>query len=142
MLTNDLSRVARWVARMVEGDALGAQSAVGWLRDDVLTCGVFYENFTGRSITATIAISPGAVVPKDFLWAIFNYPFNQLKVFKIFAMVGETNLRSQRLVEKMGFVRETVICDYYPDGDMFVYAMTKQQCRFLEKDDGKENQNT
>ena len=129
--------VIEWVANRCEADPRCAQSAIGWTRDNELTCGVFYEHHTGKSITATIAVAPGAVFPKDFLWAIFDYPFVQLGVWKMLAYVAEANYKSQALVEKMGFVKEAVISDYYPDGDLFIYSMTKQQCRFLEKENGQ-----
>jgi hypothetical protein len=138
MLTTDVPTVATWVANMADADPRLTVGAVGWLRDDDLTCGAFYENYTRRSITATIAIAPGAVVPKKFLRAIFHYPFVQLSCEKIVALIAENNWKSQNLVEKMGFVKEAVVTDYYPEGDLFIYSMTKQQCRFLEKDNGQE----
>jgi len=137
VLTTDIPTVATWVANMAEADPRLTVGAIGWLRDDDLTCGVFYENYTRQSITATIAVAPGAVMPKEFLKAIFRYPFEQLGCEKMFALIAENNWRSQNLVEKMGFVKETVVTDYYPEGDMFIYSMTKRQCRFLEKDDGE-----
>jgi hypothetical protein len=138
MLTTDVPTVATWVANMADADPRLTVGAVGWLRDDDLTCGAFYENYTRRSITATIAVAPGAVMPKEFLRAIFHYPFTQLSCEKIVALIAENNWKSQNLVEKMGFVKEAVVTDYYPEGDLFIYSMTKQQCRFLEKDNGQE----
>jgi len=133
MLTTDTPTVATWVANMADADPRLTVGAVGWLRDDDLTCGAFYENYTRRSITATIAVAPGAVVPKEFLRAIFHYPFVQLGCEKIVALIAENNWKSQNLVEKMGFEREAVVTDYYPEGDLFIYSMTKSQCRFLEE---------
>lgn len=138
MLTTDIPSVAGWVANMADADPRLTVGAIGWIRDDDLTCGAFYENYTHRSITATIAIAPGAVMPKEFLWAIFYYPFVQLDCEKIVALIAENNRKSQTLVEKMGFVREAVVADYYPEGDLLIYSMTKSQCRFLENDNGQE----
>lgn len=139
MLTTDVPSVATWVANMAEADPRLTVGAVGWTRDDEITCGAFYETYTRRSITATIAVAPGAVMPKEFLRAIFHYPFVQLGCEKIVALIAENNWKSQNLVEKMGFVREAVVADYYPEGDLFIYSMMKSQCRFLEKDNGQEN---
>jgi hypothetical protein len=138
-LIADLPRVAEWVARQCEADPRSASAAIGWLRDDDLTAGVFYEDFTGASITATIAMAPGAVMPKDFLWTIFDYPFNQLGVEKMVALVAENNWKSKNLVEKMGFTEEARIGCYYPAGEaMIIYTLSKGLCRFLEKDNGQE----
>ena len=137
MLTSDVPRVAAWVAEKVGAPKNDAQSAIGWTRDDEITCGVFYEHFTGASITATIAIAPGAVMPKDFLWAIFDYPFNQLNCEKIVALVAENNYRSVHLLGRMGFIREASISDYYPAGEaMIIYTLTRQDCRFLGEPNG------
>lgn len=137
MLTvNDLKTVA-WVANKCDADPRIACASIGWESEGAgLTCGAFYENFTGKSITATIAVEAGSVMPKEFLRAIFRYPFNELGCWKVLALVAESNYRSQSMVEKMGFVKEAVVTDYYPDGDMFIYSMNKLQCRFLEKDNG------
>jgi hypothetical protein len=137
MLITDVPSVATWVANMAEADPRLTVGAIGWTRDDEITCGAFYETYTRRSITATIAVAPGAVMPKEFLRAI--YPFVQLGCEKIVALIAENNWKSQNLVEKMGFVREAIVADYYPEGDLFIYSMTKSQCRFLEKDNGQEN---
>lgn len=136
MLTADLGRVAAWVANRTDADPRMAKVAIGWLRDDDLTAGVFYDYFTGKSITATIAVANGAVMTKEFLFEIFKYPFVTLGVWKLIAYVAESNYKSQTLVEKMGFVKESSIADYYSDGDLFIYTMTRQQCRFLEKNHG------
>lgn len=134
--------VIEWVANRTQANPRSAQSAIGWLRDDELTCGVFYEGFTGSSITATIAIENGAVMPKDFLWAIFDYPFRQLGCIKMLAFIGANNWKSENLVKKMGFELEASIAGYYPGEALLIYSMTKDQCRWLEKEHGQEIQNS
>lgn len=138
-LISDFTTVSKFVS-----DAVGCAvpdrgaAAVGWVRDDDVVAGVLYDHYTGASITATIAVAPAAVMVKDFLWAIFDYPFNQLEVGLIIAFIAESNWKSRNLVEKMGFVCESKIEGAYPDGAMLIYTMTKAQCRWLEKENGKE----
>lgn len=136
MLTFNSPETVAWVANQCEADPRLASAAIGWLRDDEHTCGVFYDNFTGSSITATIAIAPGAVMPKEFLRAIFAYPFEQLGCRKIVALVADDNHKSKTMLEKMGFVIDAVVPDYYPDSSLIIYALSKPLCRYLEKNDG------
>lgn len=139
MLTTDIPLVAEWVSARADADPRGISAAIGWVSDGKLVAGATYEDYTGGSITATIAIDNGSMV-KQFLSAIFEYPFRQLNVGKIFAMVAQTNSPSRRLVEKMGFVQETVLKDYYSCEDLIVYSMTAKQCRFLGEDRGQEHE--
>lgn len=133
MLITTFPMISRWVQELTEC-SIPEQggSAVGWLRDDEITCGVMYEHFTGKSITATIAKAPGAVMPPGFIRAIFDYPFRQLGCTKILAYIEDTNWKSRELVEKMGFREEATISDVFPSGNMIIYTMTVDTCRWLE----------
>jgi len=139
VLTTDLPLVTEWVSNRAEADPRGVTAAIGWVSDGKLVAGATYEDYTGGSITATIAIDDRRV-SRQFLRFIFEYPFRQLSVGKIFAMVAQTNSSSRRLVEKMGFVQEAVLKDYYSCEDLIVYSMTAEHCRFLEKDDGQKDE--
>jgi hypothetical protein len=139
MLICDYLEVAYWVAKRVDCSIPTVGAAIGWLRDEEYTCGVLYENFTGQSITATIAVAPGAYLPKEFLRAIFRYPFVALGVAKIIGVVEQSNLAAVRLNDRLGFKGEAVIQDVFLSGAAIIYTMTKADCRWLEKDDGQEN---
>ena len=69
-------------------------SGIGWPRDEEIICAAMYEHYTGRSITASIAKAPGAVIPPSFIRAIFDYPFVQLGCTKILAYIEDTNWKS------------------------------------------------
>jgi len=139
VLTSDFPRVAAFVADRAQCAVPSSGSAaIGWLRDEDLVAGVLYEHFTGASITATIALEPGAVMVRQLLWAILHYPFKQFGVDKVLAFVNESNWKSRTWLEKAGFTLETQVGDVYPDGAMMIYTMTKARCRWLEKENGQE----
>jgi hypothetical protein len=80
-----------------------------------------------------VAAVPGARwMTREFLWVCFDYPFNQLRVNKILGLVDSTNVPAQRFDQNLGFVLEHSIKDAGKVGDLLVYSMTRQQCRFLE----------
>lgn len=137
MLTWDNQIVGPWVAAKVDTSLSDRMSSLGWLdREGKITAGVVYDHYTFASIAATIAVE--GTINRQFLRAIFDYPFNQLGVKKIVAYVAESNLRSIRFLRKAGFKREAALKDIYEDGDMYVYMMTRVQCRWIGEGNGKE----
>ena len=138
-LVVDFPRVTTWVANKAAADPRSAFCALGYEVDGELVCGVFYEDYTGSSVTATIAIEPGTMFPREFLREMFSYPFSVWDCKKIIALVADTNEKSKAFVERLGFEREAEIADYYSDGSLIVYSMIKQKCRYLENKHGQED---
>jgi L-amino acid N-acyltransferase YncA len=131
-MTADFESVAEWVSGRTGcaipnfGSALGMTNAAG-----DLVAGVMYEGFTGASVTATIAIDKGVIVGKEFMRVIFQYPFEQLKVRKLFAFIAEANKPSIAFVKRVGFVEEGRIKEYYESGDALIFACTPESCAWL-----------
>ncbi len=122
------AQVGHWVAERVNGAYWPERdSALGWQSNGELTAGVWYEGWNGATVICHIAIE--APLTRGFLREIFRYPFEH--VGKIIAPVKSINLRSRHLVERMGFVRESIIADGYKDADMFLYTMRREACRFI-----------
>jgi len=109
--------------------------AIGQVSDGKFVIGVLYNGYTGSSISIHSRCDIPAKVSREFYWAIFNYPFNVLKVKRLTGLVSTANLKAQKLDEHLGFERETVIKDYFPDGDGIVYIMRPENCRFLKLGD-------
>ena len=72
-------------------------------------------------------------IPKEFLNAIFEYPFGQLGVNQIIAHVEVANTASCKMLEKMGFEQVAVVPGVFKSGDCVIYRMLRQACRYLEK---------
>lgn len=101
------------------------------IENDVLLGGVTYQGYTGSSIQMHV----GGFVPRwanrDFLWVIFDYPFNQLGCRKVFGQVPETNTRALEIDQKLGFKVVAKIDDVFPDGACLVLALAREDCRWL-----------
>jgi RimJ/RimL family protein N-acetyltransferase len=125
--------VVRWVARNTNefGD-FGCATGIGMERDGRIIAGVAYAEWNGVNVVCHIA-SDGSRrwMTKRYLWTIFDYPFNQLKVGRITVCVGEGNAASRGLVEHMGFTEEARLKDAHPTGDLLIYSMRKPHCRWL-----------
>ena len=66
------------------------------------------------------------------LWITFDYPFNQLGVKKLIGQVPSSNLKALEFDKKLGFKEEARISDVFPDGDLIVLSMRREDCRWLK----------
>jgi len=68
---------------------------------------------------------------RDFLWFVFYYPFKQLGVKRITSPIPSNNTEAQKFIENIGFELEATLQDAHPDGDLLIYKMTPDMCRWL-----------
>jgi len=101
-------------------------------KDGRLLGGVIYTNYTGASITMHTAGFDPAWVNRDMLWVCFHYPFVQLKCNKLFGQVPAWNVKALEFDLHLGFKEECIIRDVYPEGDMILLSMRKEDCRWLK----------
>jgi len=128
--------VGTWVSNRTGGSwHKGQGTAVGLLNQSgLLIAGVIFDSWNGKSLCMHVAAEPGARwLNREFLWFCFAYPFDQLKVSKVLGPVGAGNLTARKFDEHLGFVLEATLKDAHPDGDLLVYSMTREQCRWLNR---------
>lgn len=139
IVTNESERVANWVGERLGGRHISdASQAIGHERDGELIAGVLYDGYNGRSICMHVAGEGKRWITRMFLFACFDYPFNVVGVHKIIGLVDESNSDARRLDEHLGFVHEATITQASPGGDLLVYSMTREQCRFLGERYGRQ----
>lgn len=127
--------VVEWVAKRTnEFGNFGTEVGIGWSRDGALVAGVAYADWNGPNVVCHIA-SDGSKrwLTRRYLNVIFDYPFHQLQVKRITVCVGEGNSASRRFVEHLGFTLEATLKSAHPSGDLLVYVMYRQECRFLRE---------
>jgi RimJ/RimL family protein N-acetyltransferase len=101
-----------------------------------LVAGVLYEDWNGANIVCHIA-GEGNWATRDFLFVIFDYPFNQLKVKRITAPNDANNATSINLVTRMGFELECTLAQATPDGDLHLFRMWRDDCKYIRGKYGK-----
>ena len=137
MICTDAEIIGPWVYKRINGHWLpGKGTAIGRIHNGVVIAGVVYEEYTGTNMVCHIA-GEGAWANREFLSAIFDYPFNHAKVSRLTAPISSLNLKSRRLVEKMGFIIEGKLSQAIPDGDLLLYKMFKLDCKYLGNRYGK-----
>lgn len=116
---------ARWVA--------GKGHSIGLMEGSEILAGVYYEDYNGANVICTMAAVPGKRwMTREYLWYCFHYPFNELQVKRMTLLVVETNVEARKLDEHLGFKLEAALKSAHPDGDLLVYAMFREDCRWLD----------
>ena len=122
--------VGLWVADKMNGSFSSATgTAIGLEKDDCLIAGVMFENWNQQSITAHMAIT--GKLTRSFIGAIFRYAFGKCGVHKVICPISSGNAKSNKFAKKLGFTEEARLCDAAPDGDIILYTLKKDDCRFL-----------
>jgi RimJ/RimL family protein N-acetyltransferase len=92
-------------------------------------CGVVYTDASPSNVIMSAVIE--APITKRFLYVCFFYPFVQLGVRHVTALVETRNAKSRKLCERLGFVVEGLMREAAKEDDVFVYGMIRRECRFL-----------
>lgn len=123
--------VIEWVCQRALCYAGKESRGIGLSRHGKIIAGVVYTDFNGRNVCVHQAVE--GRFTRQYLWTLFDYAFNQLKVERVTGMIPEGNLKAKRLTEHLGFHLETILEDAHPSGDLLVYVMWKKDCRWLNE---------
>ena len=93
--------------------------------------GMIFYGHTGKSISVHIAGFSPTWITRDLLWISFDYPFIQLKCANLFCQLRSRNFKALDFIKKIGFKQEVIIPEVYPDEDMIVGRLRKDECRWL-----------
>ncbi len=105
------------ISREVDGECVG---------------GVIYNGYAPNgSICMHMAGFNKHWINRDMLWVCFDYPFNRLRVKKIFANMPASNAEAISMNRRFGFLREFSVKDVFEDGDLIVMDMYKHECKWL-----------
>lgn len=126
--------VVEWIAKRTgEFNCFGTDIGIGWQKNGEIVAGVAYANWNGVNVECHIAAVGKHWLTRQYLWTIFDYPFNQLGVNRITVCVGQGNAKSVRFVKHLGFRIEARLEGAHPTGDLLIFCMNRQNCRFIQK---------
>lgn len=115
---------------------LGASQyeAIGLEENGELIAGVVYDSYEENARIASYCAGVGKRwLTREFLWAMFDYPFNQLNVNVIINTVSTDNKESMRFTEHLGFKEVARIEGGASDGDLIIYVLYKKDCKWIGK---------
>jgi RimJ/RimL family protein N-acetyltransferase len=127
--------VIEWVAKRTnEYGNFGAATGIGVKKDGELIGGVVYNEWNGVNCCMhTAAVAGAPWLSRTTLFAFFHYPFIQLGCNRVTALVGQGNIKSRKLVFGVGFRIEAHLEGAHPTGDLIVYAMWRDRCRWINQ---------
>ena len=95
--------------------------------------GVVFQNYTGESIAMLTGAWDRHWLNRDMLFVVFDYPFNQLGVKRIFGQVSESNQHAYTFNTKFGGKPVARIEGVYPHNvACIVMCMERDDCRMLK----------
>jgi RimJ/RimL family protein N-acetyltransferase len=131
--------ISRWVADRVGVTVsdFGACKTMGFVDRDTLVAGVVFHNFRALNVEASIATESPRWCNRGVLHAIFHYPFVQAGCSRVTATTEATNQPVRAFLCRLGFQQEGVLRQFLPSGDMVVYGLLRDECRWLRTPDGQ-----
>ena len=93
--------------------------------------GMVFNGYTGSSIGIHMAGFDPKWADRTLIWMCFDYCFNQIGCKKVFGQVPAKNARALEINRKLGFKIEAHVKDVFPDDDLIVISMTREDCRWL-----------
>ena len=113
-------------------DDFGPAKAIGVARDGKLIAALVYMNYRKTNIEICLAADDPRWCRKGVLAALFAYPFVQLGLRRITAIIPASNEQSLRITRGMGFVEEGRHECLFPNDDAGIsFRMLREECRWL-----------
>lgn len=108
----------------------GWYSTIGNVIDGRMAAVVIYTQ-NGEDIELHLVMHPGSRwLTSDFARAIFSFPFRQLGLNRVSAVVVKSNYALQRLLIALGFVIEGIRRKFLHGEDVVLFGMLKEECRY------------
>ena len=104
---------------------------LGQVLNNEIKAVVVFCGFYGKSCMIHVASEGNHWNTKSFLRAVFDYPFNKLKLKVIIGTVAGNNEKALKLNRHLGFKDVATIPDAHDEGDLVILEMRPSFCRWL-----------
>lgn len=114
-------------------DPANGARAIGVVVGNKLVAVCIYHHFRGHDIEMSIIAESAHWAMPSAMRFLFRYPFTQLGLPRVTALIARKNSPARRLVDYLGFKLEGT-CRRAWDGkqDCMVYGMLREECRWLD----------
>lgn len=138
LIYNEPDRLREWaLARMPDVPAHEDSHTLGLEEDGQLVVVVIYESFSRHMCNMHVVSDNGKRwCTRSFLAAAFAYPFLQLDLVRVSAMVPARNAKALKMDIGLGFKPEGVMRGALGDDDLIVLGMLRSECIWIAKEAG------
>jgi RimJ/RimL family protein N-acetyltransferase len=131
-------RVGGWVMSRCNNEWFpGKGTTMGFSNSNhTLVAGCVFEQYNGTHMFLHCAARRGSFFSKEFLHACFHYCFVANSCKRISCVVDSSNTRCQKFVAGVGWEEDVRLKGAgIGNGDLIVYKMTPQTCKWLTEDE-------
>lgn len=97
-----------------------------------ITAVAVYNMGTTYNVEMSVASDlTGKCVTREFLEAAYKYPFNQLRLRRVTAIVKDGDERTLKIARKLGHIEEARLKNWFGEKDGIVMRMLKEECKWL-----------
>lgn len=113
------SRIGEWVASRTKhrsGEGFTNHAGLAVLSsDNRIMAGVVYDEYDphNKTIQMSVAVDDPKCLTRKTLKNVLSYPFDTLKVYRVWFQTPHTNERLIRIAEIFGFTREAVLKNHF-----------------------------
>lgn len=126
--------IRQWVSNELESPVATDKPVrtIGFMWDGVFIGGIVYHDYTGHSISCSIATIDKRWCQKKSIKAIMRYPFEDLHCERFAAICAKKNKKMRKLFEQLGFkyegcLRKAIAGKY----DAMVYSILESENKWL-----------
>lgn len=122
-----------YVSRLTGTVNFGKCKTIAFWNDKKLMAVALYNMLDESNVSLSLATTNPKWCTRKVIKVIADYPFNQLGLNRVTAVIRESNTKSISLTERIGFTKEGELRQYYKDGESaMIYGMLKDECRWLK----------
>lgn len=96
---------------------------------------VLYTNYRKTSIEFSAAGEPGWMT-RATIRQMFAYPFEQLEVITLLALISRINSTARTIAKDLGFIEFCVIPGECRQEDVMLYGMSRDKCAWVQGRNG------
>ncbi len=124
--------VAQWAGKRAGVSFSPPYRAIGVGMESELIGAAVYNNFNAGNVDLSVVTSDPRAGQRRFIKAMFHYPFMVCGARRVSAKTRAGNLQAQKGLERLGFVKEGVLRQWFDGEDAFIYGMCRHECKWLE----------